>query len=171
MAALRGAPMQTRQAGATGTPRKRDAFPPASTPTFPTALALTFQPTLELTPVHRIYKTMVGVAATAPDPSVPRFPGIFALLEEGAHTTPRSLLERLATLPLGERSPLMVCLEAPDPHIRVLWGAHFVTPSFAQPTPEDRKFLAFARYIRLGFVPETVVVKLEWITPVEFTVP
>ena len=65
----------------------------------------------------------------------------------------------------------MVCLEAPEPHIRVLWGAQFVNPPFAQPTPEDRKVLSFARDIRIGLLPETVVVKPEWITPGDANVP
>ena len=95
---------------------------------------------------------MAGVAATAPDPSVTIFLSIFALLEDGAHTTPRSQLERLATLLLGEKPPLVVCLEAPESHIRVIWGAQFVTPSFAQPTLEGGKILAFARNIRLGIL-------------------
>ena len=64
----------------------------------------------------------------------------------------------------------MVYVEAPEPHIRVLWGAQFVTPSFAQPTPEDGKVLAFSRDIRLGLLPTPVVVKLEWLTPGEVAV-
>ena len=78
---------------------------------------------------------MAGVAANVPGPSIPGFPGIFSLLEEGAHPTPRSRLERLVTLPLGERPPLEVCLKAPEPHIRVLWGAQFVTPYFVLKHP------------------------------------
>ena len=62
-------------------------------------------------------------------------------------------------------------VEAPEPHIRVLWGAQFVTSSFAQPTPEDGKVLAFSRDIRLGLLPTPVVVKLEWLTPGEVNVP
>ena len=76
---------------------------------------------------------MEGVAATAPNPSVPGFPGIFTLLEYGANTTLKSLLESLATLLLEGSPPLMVCLEAPEPHIHVLWGDQLDIPSFAQP--------------------------------------
>ena len=61
-------------------------------------------------------------------------------------------------MPLGERPPLMMCIEAPEPHIRVLWGTQFVIPYFAQPTPEYGKVLDFARDIRLGILPDTVVV-------------
>ena len=52
----------------------------------------------------------------------------------------------------------MVCLEAPEPHICLLWGAQFVTPSFSQPTPEDGKVPAFAGDIRLDLLPATVMV-------------
>ena len=170
MTARRRAPTQAHQAGATGNLRRKDALPPASTPTVPTFPALIFQPSPALTPVYRISETMARVAATAPDHNVPGFPGIFALLEEGAHTTPRLRLERLTTLPLGDRSPLVVCLKAPDPHIRVLWGAQSATPSFANPTPEEKKILAFARDIRLGLLLVTVVVNPECLTPGEVTV-
>ena len=74
----------------TGTPITRGAFPPTSTPAIPTAPTQTFQPTPALTPVHRICDTMAGVAETTPDPSVPGFPGIFALLEDGVGPTPPS---------------------------------------------------------------------------------
>ena len=123
--------MQDCQACTTGT-----RLPPALLPAFPIApaQAQTFQPALTRTPVQHTCKTMAGVAATSPNPSVPGFPGIFSLLEDEANTNPRSRLERLAILPLGEMPPLVVCLEAPAPHIRVLWDDQFVTPPFLQPT-------------------------------------
>ena len=74
-------------------------------------------------------------------------------------------------MPLRERTPLVVCIEVPEPNIRVLWGAQFVTLSFAQPTPEDRNVLSFARDIPLGLLPATVVVQPEWITPSDVAVP
>ena len=114
---------------------------------------------------------MSGVASTAPDPSVTGFPGIFALLEDGAHTTPHLRMERPTNFPLGERPLLVVCLEAPEPHIRVIWGAQFVTPSIAQPKTEDGNILAFDRDIRLVLLPATVAVKPEWITPGDVNVP
>ena len=64
----------------------------------------------------------------------------------------------------------MVCLKVPEPHTCVLWGTQFVTLSFAHPTPEDRKVLAFARDIRIGLLPVTVVVQPEWFTPYEVAV-
>ena len=65
----------------------------------------------------------------------------------------------------------MVYIEAPEPHIRILWGAQFVTPYFAQPALEDWKFLVFARDICLGILTETVVVKPEWLAPGDVNVP
>ena len=88
--------------------------------------------------------TMAGVAATAPDPIMAGFPGVFTLLKSRANTNPQARLERLSTLKLGDRPTLLVCLNSPEPHIRVLWGGHFVTPSFVEPTPEDGNILAFA---------------------------
>ena len=80
-------------------------------------------------------------------------------------------LERLATLPLSEKPPIVVCLEAPDTNICMLWGAQFVTLSFAQPTPEDRNVLSFARDIPLGLLPATVVLHPEWLTLADVAVP
>ena len=71
---------------------------------------------------------------------------------------------------LGNRPPLVVCLEALEPYIRVIWGAQFMTPSFAQHTPEDVKVFALERDICLGLLPEIVVVKSAWLTLVEFAV-
>ena len=65
----------------------------------------------------------------------------------------------------------MVFLEAPQPHIRVIWGSQFANPSFAQPTQEEKKVLAFARDIRIGLLPATVVVYPECLTPGEVAVP
>ena len=125
-APLRQAPTQAHQAGTTST-RQQGAptFPTTPDPAFPTAPAQacsmpTFQPNPNLAPVQRTCDTMAGVAATAPDPSIPSFPVIFTLLEDGVNTTSRLWLKRLATLSLGERPPLVVCLEAPEPHIRML---------------------------------------------------
>ena len=65
----------------------------------------------------------------------------------------------------------MVCYEAPEPHIHVIWCAQFVTPSFAQSTLEDGKVLIFAGDIRLGLVPATLVVNPECLTLGEVNFP
>ena len=51
---------------------------------------------------------MAGVAATEPDLSILGSHGVFTFIEAGAHTTPQARFERLTTLPLGERPPLVV---------------------------------------------------------------
>ena len=143
------------------------AFPPyltqaRSTPTFP--------PALKLEKFPRTSETMDRVASMAPKVRILGFLGTFTVLEAGSDTTPQVRHKRLTTLPLWERPLLVVYLEAPDLHIRVLWGTHFMTLSFSHPTPEDGKILAFARDNRLGLIPETVVVQPEWIDPVEVAV-
>ena len=64
--------------------------------------------------------TLTGVVATSPNLSISGFPWVFTLLEDGENTTSQARLERLETLTLGDRPPLVVCLEAPDPHTRVI---------------------------------------------------
>ena len=62
----------------------------------------------------------------------------------------------------------MVCLEYPEPHIRMLWGTQFVNPSFVQPTGRS---LPSREDIRLGILPATVVVQPEWLSLEEVAVP
>ena len=53
--------------------------------------------------MNHICKTMAGVAANAPNPSVPGFPGIFALLEDGAaHDHPFAVQENRDLASRGE---------------------------------------------------------------------
>ena len=47
----------------------------------------------------------------------------------------------------------------------MLWRTHYVTPSFARPTPEDGKVPALASYIQLGQLPASVVMIPEWLEP------
>ena len=108
---LRQVHPQAIKVGLTGTPRRQE------NPTFPPALIQTLgNPTFPPTPIQyqvRTSDTVAGVASTASDLSIPGLPGIFILLKAGAHKTPQSRLKRLVTLPLGDRPPLVVCLEAP----------------------------------------------------------
>ena len=55
-------------------------------------------------------------------------------------------------------------LDVPEPHIRVLWGVQYVTPSFARATPEDGKVLAFTQDVHLGMLPVIVRVNHDWMT-------
>ena len=62
-------------------------------------------------------------------------PELFDILEEKEDTYPSSRLERLETLPLDEQPLLLVCMDNPEPHIRILWRVHYVTPYFNHTTP------------------------------------
>ena len=68
-----------------------------------------------------ITDTVAEVAATATDPVLASFPDIFILLEARQNINPQAQLERIVSLPLGENPPLVVFLEYPETHIRVLW--------------------------------------------------
>ena len=116
------------------------------------------------TKYHREELQRGQCAVKTPNQSIIGFPGAFTLFKAGANVTLQERLKRLTTFPLGERPPILVCLEAPELHIRVLWGTQLVTPSFTKPTPEDSKVLAFTQDIRLGQLPARVVVLLEWLT-------
>ena len=96
---------------------------------------------------------------------------LFSLLEDRQGTLPRSRLERLATLPLTERPLLLVCLSTPDSHIRVLWGMHYMIPSFTCATPEDGAVLVFPRNDRLRILPTTVEVQEDWLSVQDVVTP
>ena len=57
---------------------------------------------------------MAGVLATSLDLALAGFLSIFTLLEARQDTTPQIRLERIVTLLLGERPPVLVCLDYPE---------------------------------------------------------
>lgn len=57
----------------------------------------------------------------------------------------------------------MVCIETPEPHIRGIWGTQYVTLSFARPTPEESKVLAFTRYFCMGHLSSTFKIDPAWL--------
>ena len=89
-------------------------------------------------------------------------PDIFVVLM-GEVATLRARLELLATLPLEERPPWMVPLKELEPHIQVLWGLQYVTPSYASANTEDGRLIAFVRDTRGGHLPMNTKISLEWI--------
>ena len=50
---------------------------------------------------------------------------------------------------LAEFPPLVICVETPMSHVRVLWGSNYVTPSFVRTIIEDKKVPAFAWDMKL----------------------
>ena len=121
--------------------------------------------------ISEIRDTMAGVVETAPGLALAGLPAIFSLLEEKQYTPSQTRLERIVTFPLGERPAVLVCLESPEPHIRMLLVTQFVTPSFTRPTSEDRKVLKFARDIQLVQLPASDVIPPEWMELSEVEVP
>ena len=113
---------------------------------------------------------MAGVAAAVPDPELVKLLSIFSLLEDWKATTPKSILYRIVTFPVGKRPLLMVCIDSPELYIIVLWLTQFITPSFSRLTPGDGEVLAFTRYIQLGQLPSPVVMLPEWMVPSKFEV-
>ena len=63
-------------------------------------------------------------------------------------------------MPLTKWPLLLMCLANPELHIKILWGAQYVNPSFMRTTPEDGNVLIFSRDVRLGHLPTTVKVKV-----------
>ena len=108
--------------------------------------------------------TLIILAAASPrDTTLAAFLAIFTLLDPRAGTPPRYRIQRLATLPLEERPLLVVCVDTLNLHIRVLWGAKYVIPSFIQITPKYSKFLVFPWDVSQGQVPNTLEVNPNWL--------
>ena len=59
-------------------------------------------------------------------------------------------------MPLVKVPPLLVCADIPEPHIQVLLWQKYVTTSFMQPNPYDKKEIAFFRDVRFGKLLTTV---------------
>ena len=91
--------------------------------------------------------TLISVAAASTrETPLASFPDIFTLIDIKTVTSPCFRINRLATLSLAYRPPLVVCVETPDPHTRVLWGVEYMMPQFlSSPTPKDGKVIAFTR--------------------------
>ena len=96
-------------------------------------------------------------------------PYIFTLLDSIQGYTAQAHLKRLAAFPLSEHPPLVVCIEIPAPHIRMLWVQKFVAPLFAQPTPEDGNILAFLRDIHGGQIPASIEILAHWLKTQDIT--
>lgn len=95
-------------------------------------------------------------------PAMVALSDVFNVLTEKVDT-PRSRLEKVASLPLADQPHFMVYLEVPNPHIRVLCGFQFVTPSYVSATPKDGKVLAFSGDLRGDQLPTTVEILPDWI--------
>ena len=89
------------------------------------------------------------------------YPAIFEL-QESDITTTTDPMDILASLPQPERPTLLIIVEGPTRHIRVLWGIEKLPYSYADKTALDGRIVAFSRDIVAGNTPPTIAVNKEW---------
>ena len=68
----------------------------------------------------------------------------------------------LSSLPRQERPALLVIVEEPTRHIRVLWGIEKLPFSYANRTALNGHIVAFSRDIAAGNTPPTISINDEW---------
>ena len=68
----------------------------------------------------------------------------------------------LASLPQHERPALVIIVEEPTRHIRVLWGIEKLPFSYANRTALDGRIVAFSRDIVAGNTPPIISIDEEW---------
>ena len=98
------------------------------------------------------------------------YPAIFNL-QESDITTTIERIDILASLPQQERPALLIIVEEPTCHKRVLWGIEKLPYSYANKTALDGRIVAFLRDIVAGNTPPTIAVNEEWWEKEELPVP
>ena len=93
--------------------------------------------------------------------SLAAYPSIFDL-QESDITATTERIEILASLLQHERPALLIIVEDPTRHIRVLWGIEKLPYSYAKKIALDGHILAFSRDIVAGNTPPTIAVNKEW---------
>ena len=89
------------------------------------------------------------------------YPEIFDLQDGGGATRSESM-NILASLPQQERPALLVIVEEPTRHLRVIWGIKKLPFSYANRTALDGHFIAFSRNIVAGDTPPTIAIDNDW---------
>ena len=77
----------------------------------------------------------------------------------------------MASLPQQERPALLILVEQPTRHIRVLWGVEKLPYYYANKTNLDGRVVAFSRDVVAGSTPTTIDVNEEWWEKDELPVP
>mmetsp|Transcript_55556 Transcript_55556/g.166523 ORF Transcript_55556/g.166523 Transcript_55556/m.166523 type:complete len:146 (-) Transcript_55556:2198-2635(-) len=72
---------------------------------------------------------------------------------------------------MAERPMLVVCLEQPKPHLRVLWGLEHVEPSILDPMDVEGAIFQFTKDVHQKRLPPSCQVKCAWLEFGEFDVP
>ena len=98
------------------------------------------------------------------------YPTIFDLQDNGGATRSERM-NILAPLPRQERPSLLVIVEEPTRHIRVLWGIEKPPFSYAKRTTLDGHIVAFYRNIVAGDTPPTIAIEGDWWNPEDHPVP
>ena len=80
-------------------------------------------------------------------------------------------MDILASLPQPKRPTLLIIVEQPTRHIRVLWGTEKIPYSYANKTALDGRVVAFSRDIVAGNTPPTIAIDEEWWDKDELPVP
>ena len=102
--------------------------------------------------------------------SLAAYPEILDLQEiDITATTER--MDILASSPQQERPALLILVEQPTRHIRVLWGVEKLPYSYANKTDLDGRVVAFSRDVVAGSTPPTIAVDEEWWDKDELPVP
>ena len=71
-------------------------------------------------------------------------------------------MDIIVSLPQQERPALLVIVDEPTHHIRVLWGIEKLPYSYANRTALDGHIVAFSRDVVAGNTPPTISIKEEW---------
>ena len=89
--------------------------------------------------------------------SLAAYPEIFDL-QESEITATTEKMDILASLPQQERPALIILVEQPTRHIRVLWGVEKLPYSYANKTDLYGRVVAFSRDVVAGSTPPTIAV-------------
>ena len=71
-------------------------------------------------------------------------------------------MDNLASLPQPETPALLIIVEEPTRHIRVIWGIEKPPYSYSNKTALDSRVVAFSRDIVAGNTPPTIAADEEW---------
>ena len=102
--------------------------------------------------------------------SLAAYPAIFDL-QESDITSTTERMDVLASLPQPEKPALLIIVEKPMRHIRVLWGVENPPYSYSNKTDLDGRVVALSRDVVAGNTPPTISVDEEWWDKDEIPVP
>ena len=102
--------------------------------------------------------------------SLAAFPAIFNLQDNNVTATSERV-KILASLPEHERPSLLIIVEEPKHHIRVLWGIEKLPFSYANRTALDGRIVAFFCDTLEGNTPPIIAIDKEWCDQEDCPIP